>query len=155
MGRDAGFTLLEAMVAFIIAALALGALTQGAAGGLLSARVSGHTQEALSRAKSRMAVLGDRLASGEQRGDDGGGYAWRVTVTPVATARPEQDNDPARSGRAVLYAVTVTVSWRMDGGERQVVFGDARAVVAHLHPRGAPLVEDDRKPRRARIERVF
>ena len=126
MGRDAGFTLLEALVAFIIAALALGALTQGAAGGLLSARVSGHTQEALSRAKSRMAVLGDRLAPGEQRGDDGGGYAWRVTVTPVATARPEQDNDPARSGRAVLYAVTVTVSWRMDGGERQVVLSSQR-----------------------------
>ncbi len=132
--RDAGFTLLEALIAFVIAAMALGALTQGAAGGLLSARVSAHTQEALSRARSRMAALNGRLAPGEQGGDDGGGYRWRVAVAPVATSGPPQPNDPPQAGRAVLYAVTVVVSWRMDGAERAVSLSSQRLGAAAPEP---------------------
>ncbi len=132
---EAGFTLLEVLVAFIIAALALGALTQGAAGGLQSARVSGHYQEALARARSRLAVLGASPAPGEQRGDDGGGYAWRVSVTPVATAgRSREGIDPPRPVRAMLLAVTVRISWGMDGGEREVVLATERLGSAPPEP---------------------
>lgn len=135
MGREEGFTLLEVLVAFIIAALALGALTQGAAGGLQSARISGHYQEALSRARSRLASLGAAPVPGEQRGDDGGGYAWQVDVAPVATAgRPREGVDPPRPGRAMLLAVTVRISWRMDGGERQVVLATERVGSAPPEP---------------------
>ena len=127
MAREEGFTLLEVLVAFIIAAMALGALTQGAAGGLQSARVSGHYQEALSRARSRLATLGVAPVPGEQHGDDGGGYAWRIEVTPVATAgRPQEGVDAPRPARATLFAVTVRISWRMDGGEREVVLATER-----------------------------
>ena len=80
MGRDSGFTLLETLVAFLIAALAMGALMQGAAGGLQATRVAGHTQETLSRARSRLAAAALAPVPGEQQGDDGGGYAWRVTT---------------------------------------------------------------------------
>jgi general secretion pathway protein I len=133
--REAGFTLLEVLVAFIIAALALGALTQGAAGGLQSARVSGHYQEALSRARSRLATLDTAPAPGEQRGDDGGGYEWRINVTPIATAgRPREGVDPPRSGRATLLAVTIRISWRMDGGEREVVLATERLGLAPPEP---------------------
>ena len=135
MGHDGGFTLLEVLVAFIIAAFALGALTQGAAGGLQSARVSGHYQEALSRARSRLATLGAAPAPGGQRGDDGGGYAWQVDVTPVATAgRPREGVDPPRPGRAMLLAVKVRISWRMDGGEREVVLATERLGLAAPEP---------------------
>jgi general secretion pathway protein I len=135
MGREEGFTLLEVLVAFIIAALALGALTQGAAGGLQSARVSGHYQEALSRARSRLATLGAAPTPGEQRGDDGGGFAWQVDVVPVATAgRAREGVDPPRPGRATLLAVTVRVSWRMDGGERAVVLTTERLGSAPPEP---------------------
>lgn len=133
--RDAGFTLLEALVAFIIAALALAALTQGAAGGLQSARLSGHYQEALSRARSRLAVAAATPVPGEQHGDDGGGYAWQVSVVPVATAaRPRDEADLPSQGRPMLLAVTVRISWRMDGGEREVVLATQRLAMAPPEP---------------------
>ena len=132
--REHGFTLLEVLIAFVIASLALGALSQGAAGGLQSARVSGHYQEALSRARSRLATLGTPVP-GEQSGDDGGGYSWRVRVAPLATAgRAREGIDPMRPGRAVLLGVTVRISWRMDGGEREVALATQRVTVAPPDP---------------------
>lgn len=132
--REHGFTLLEVLVAFVIAALALGALSQGAAGGLRSARVSGHYQEALSRARSRLAGLGTP-APGEQGGDDGGGFSWQVRVASLATAaRAREGIDPMRPGRAVLLGVTVRISWRMDGGEREVALATERVGMAPPDP---------------------
>ena len=132
--REHGFTLLEVLIAFVIAALALGALSQGAAGGLQSARVSGHYQEALSRARSRLATLGTPVP-GEQSGDDGGGYAWQVRVAPLATAaRAREGIDPMRPGRAVLLGVVVRISWRMDGGEREVALATQRVTMAPPEP---------------------
>ena len=132
--REHGFTLLEVLIAFVIASLALGALSQGAAGGLQSARVSGHYQEALSRARSRLATLGTPVP-GEQSGDDGGGYSWRVRVAPLATTgRAREGIDPMRPGRAVLLGVTVRISWRMDGGEREVALATQRVTVAPPDP---------------------
>lgn len=133
--REHGFTLLEVLVAFVIAAVALGALTQGAAGGLQSARVSGHYQEALSRARSRLAALGAAVVPGDQQGDDGGGFSWRVRVTPLATAgRAREGVDPERPGRAVLLGVTVRIAWRMDGGEREVTLATERVGLAPPEP---------------------
>ena len=128
MRRDSGFTLLETLAAFLIAALALGALTQGAAGGLRAARVAGHTQEALSRARSRLAAAALAPVPGEQQGNDGGGYAWRVTTTLLLTAPPGR-GDILRPGMA-LYAVRASVSWAMDGGTREVALDTQRVVPA-------------------------
>lgn len=133
--REHGFTLLEVLVAFVIAAVALGSLTQGAAGGLQSARVSGHYQEALSRARSRLAALGAAVVPGDQQGDDGGGFSWRVRITPLATAgRAREGVDPERPGRAVLLGVTVRIAWRMDGGEREVTLATERVGLAPPEP---------------------
>ena len=64
-----GFTLLEVMVAFAIAALALAALTQAALGGLHATQAAAHTQEALSLAQSRLAAVALNPRAGEQSGD--------------------------------------------------------------------------------------
>ena len=129
MSREAGFSLLEVLVAFVIAALALGALTQGAAGGLQSARLSGHYEEAVSRARSRLAALGPAPASGEASGDDGGGFLWRTTVTPIATSTapaPQPGTDAGKAWRIALLGVAVRVTWRLDGGERAVLLTTER-----------------------------
>ena len=76
MRREArGFTLLEVLVALVIAGLALGALFSGAVTGLRSARLSLDYAEAVSRAKSHLAVagIGAPLVAGTQHGDDGAG----------------------------------------------------------------------------------
>ncbi len=139
-GQD-GFTLLEVLVAFVIAALAIGILFEGAVTGLRSARSAGHTEEAIARARSRLAAIGldGRLVAGEQSGDDGGGFSWRSRVTPLASSALGGDagaggggGQPAgaaagpQSPRAVLYAVSVSVSWSLDGGNRQVVLQTER-----------------------------
>lgn len=119
---DGGFTLLEVMVAFVIAALALGALMQGAGGGLQAAHVAAHTQQALSRARSHLAASALALAPGEQGGDDGGGYAWRATITRLLAAAPARSDGGQDATRRplVLYSLRVTVAWTMDGGRREV-----------------------------------
>ncbi len=133
MRREGGFTLLEVLVALVIAGLAVAALVQGSLTGLQSARLAGHYDEALVRARSRLAALGQSgtLAAGTQEGDDGGGFHWRTEVAETASV-------PAAPGRPVplpaLYAVAVTVTWAMDGGERRVSLQSER--VGSALPRG-------------------
>ena len=121
MIRERGFTLLEVLIAFVIAALALGGLFQGTTASLGSVRVSGQYQEALSRARSHLEAtgIGSRLMPGEQRGEDGHGFRWRVR-TVAAGGVPLARGDAAavaRGARLVLYDVVVVVSW--GGGIRQ------------------------------------
>jgi len=111
-----GFTLLEVMVAFAIGALALTALSSAALLGYSAVRISAHTQEAVSRARSRLDAVARSIHMGEQSGDDGGGFAWQAAVLPAASGDPRT----GETARLVLYHIWVDVSWRMDGGQRHV-----------------------------------
>jgi general secretion pathway protein I len=122
-----GFTLLEVLIAFVIAALAIGSLLHGAAGGIQNTAVASHYQEALSRARSRLAEAALAPVIGEQHGDDGGGFRWQTVVQVQAVARPpRKDIDPVLIGRPVLYGVRVAIRWSMDGGARTVVLSTRR-----------------------------
>ncbi len=141
--RQRGFTLLEVLVAFIIAALAIAALLQGAGGGLDNARTATHYEEALARAQSRMALLSTNLQPGSQQGDDGGGYLWSTSVQPGRSITrlnpppqpvPGQPATPARPEQTVLYAIAVTIAWDMDGPRRQVTLNSQRLGVAGTAP---------------------
>lgn len=123
-GGDAGFTLLEVLVAAVIAGLALAVLFRGAAGSVQAARVAAHVQEATSRARSRLSAL--ELAppvASEQAGDDGGGYRWR---TRVAMAE--------RGGGFALFDVSVLIAWNLDGGERRVELRSRQVAAAPPEP---------------------
>jgi prepilin-type N-terminal cleavage/methylation domain-containing protein len=121
-----GFTLLEVVIALIITGIAATALLTAAGSGLQATRTASIVDQAIVRAKSRLAaaVHGTRLAPGDWFGDDGGGFRWRLHVAPLATASPRPDGPVAiRSGAAVpvvLYGVSVWVTWDDAGTTRQV-----------------------------------
>lgn len=110
-----GFTLLEVLVAFIIAALALAVLYSGGIEGLAATRTIASRDEAVSRATSRLEALchGARLAPGLQSGDDGSGFHWRtqVQVADGATLGRGSPDDPQPPLRVTLFSVAVTISW--------------------------------------------
>jgi general secretion pathway protein I len=112
---NGGFTLLEVLVAFAIASIALAVLYHGAAGGLLGSRLAARTGEAVARARSRLAALCEtpRLMPGEQSGDDGGGYSWRTRINRASTKiiQPDSDDQSSPPQRADLFAVSVILSW--------------------------------------------
>lgn len=130
MRRDDGFTLLEVLVAFVIAAMALGLLFEAAADGVTAVRAAGRTEEAVSRAKSHLAALGRdvMLADGTFEGDDGDGYRWRIRIAPVATSAPAALPAPGgvRPWPLTLYAIAVTLSWTQDGRDYEVVLRTER-----------------------------
>ena len=131
---DRGFTLLEVLIAFIIAALALAVLFSGGLGGLQAATASGRYSEAVSRAQSHLAAAsaGDALVAGDRQGDEGRGFHWRVRVSPVATAASDL---ALRSGYVLtLYAVSAAISWSEDGHTRTVQLDTQAAAVAPPSP---------------------
>jgi len=79
---QAGFTLLEVMVAFVIAALASIILYQAGFGGAAQSTTAARYQEAVVRAQSRLASIGTltALRPAQASGDDGGGFKWRLDI---------------------------------------------------------------------------
>lgn len=121
---DGGFTLLEVLIAFAIAAIGLAVLYRGGLEGLFAARTGARMQEATSRAQSRLAAacVTPSLAPGERSGDDGGGFSWRMTVGRDDThlLKPEEPEAAAPPVRVDLLTVRVTVSWPGSARAREV-----------------------------------
>ncbi len=121
-----GFTLLEVIVALIIAGVAAAVLFQAAGTSLHATQNAALYDQAVARARSRLAASmhGTKLAPGEHRGDDGGGFRWQLRVSPVASAslRPVGLVGPraATSFSVTLYNVTVWISWNDGGTPRDV-----------------------------------
>src|SRR5436305_9009634 len=120
--RNAGFTLLEVVVALAIAGLALVGLFRAGSGGLFAVDTAARAEEAVQRAQSHLAAVGRNaaLTEGEFTGDDGGGYRWRLTVRPVSS-RQAPGQDGLTSVASTLFDVEVAISWPARDGERSVV----------------------------------
>jgi general secretion pathway protein I len=137
--RARGFTLLEVMIAFLISGLALGVLFQSGLSSLQSIQTAARYEEALARARSRLAtaVHGAPMAPGELEGDDGDGYHWRVRIAQESSTavRPYGMRGAGRpTWIAVgLYSISVWVSWAdhaAKGGPRREVRLDTQHVEA-------------------------
>ena len=135
---EAGFTLLEVLVALAIAIPALVLLYRQGAVAMGVTRTAAAYQEAISRAQSRLdALTGTGLAAGEQAGDDGGGFRWRTRIAPVASVslppRPSSRQMPGAG--STLYAVAVEISWPGPMGMRRFLLETRRLGMA---PAGGP-----------------
>lgn len=125
--NEHGFTLLEIVIALAIASLACVALMQAVSGGLRATSVSGHYQEALSRAHSHLEQLGTNLQTGEQSGAEGEGFKWHVAVQPIAVALGHvSSSEKGGTEVATLFGVTVVVEWDTDGGHQELVLSTRR-----------------------------
>jgi len=118
-----GFTLIEVLVAFAVAALLLVPLLRifsGGIGGLMRAdRAATAALWAESVLEARDGEL--PLEEGVEDGDLPGGYHWRRTVALYADATL-----PPQLGPLMPYAVTLTVSWPERGRMRDVTLATLR-----------------------------
>jgi general secretion pathway protein I len=120
---ERGFTLLEVLIATLIAAAMFAVLLQTALSGIRTVRNAGDYETAMALARSHVAMLGRDMADApaDSHGSDGP-FDWRVRVTREAVASSGAGivnwflhKDEAH---AALYAVSVTVSWRLEGQQR-------------------------------------
>ena len=123
--------LLEVLVAFVIAALALGVMIEASLGGLRAVATASRYQEALSLARSRLAAASvGSLAGHEQSGDDGHGFHWMVRIAPLGTVPlprgPVANTARMAEPQATLFGITVIESWQDNGRDRQVRLDSAR-----------------------------
>ncbi|MES2817372.1 MAG: prepilin-type N-terminal cleavage/methylation domain-containing protein [Pseudomonadota bacterium] len=118
--RQQGFTILEVLVAFLVAALLLTTILSGFASGMTGLFRADRYSVAALVAQSRMAEVGitEALKPGSYQGRDSADpdYSWRVEVSPL---------DWDYAGRfaemgGTLYRVKVSVFWQ--GGGRDNVF---------------------------------
>ncbi len=125
MRDERGFTLLEVLIALVIATAMLGVLLQTALSGIATVRSAGAYETAVALARSHLAMLGRNMADvpAGTHGSDGP-FDWRVQVVPEAVANPapgivnwflHKDEE-----RATLYAVSIVVDWQTSGHRREL-----------------------------------
>lgn len=123
-GGSQGFTLIEVLVAFSILSLTLAALFSLLSTSTRNTRIAGEYGDAMVHAESMMAQLGvtGPLRTGTTRGHFDDDFMWTLQVTK----RPRRERLERREINWDLLDVTLRVSWRSMGGERDVELSTIR-----------------------------
>lgn len=118
--KQSGFTILEVLVAFLVAALLLGVILSGFSTGLSSLARADRMSQAALVAQSRLAELGvlEPLQEGEVSGRDEqhNDYRWQVIVQPFDW----EYGDALSQQNTILYKVDIEVFWPV--GEKEHSF---------------------------------
>ena len=107
---DAGFTLVESLVALAIFVAVISALYQGLSVGWRGLRRADAEDMALALAQNKLATAGVEtpLVASTQSGAAGDGMLWQADIRPYATALPAAQTPQDLQG----FWVTVTVRWK-------------------------------------------
>jgi general secretion pathway protein I len=131
--RTRGFTLLEVLIALVIAGIALATVFRAASENIQATGAAARYQEALSRARSHLDGSSANLVFGEQEGDDGGGFHWRVAVRPLdSTGKKDSAGRTMEASSSLvitLCAVTVWINWREGTHGRMVRLDSERLLI--------------------------
>jgi general secretion pathway protein I len=129
-----GFSLLEVLIALLISGLALVSAFQAASESMRATTTARRYQEAVARAQSHLDALGANFAVGEQQGDDGNGFHWRIAVRPIdSTAKRDNGGGSVVKTDALvltLYAASVWISWEEGRQTRTVRLDSARLLTS-------------------------
>jgi len=118
--REAGFTLLEVLVAFAILSIAVVASIQGFAQGLRLLRLSGDHQQAILLADQKMREVVNPAEEPDRKEETEGAFKWERTVTIV----PAPDLTRTRATEQWrVYQISVKVAW---GEKRHVELATLR-----------------------------
>lgn len=132
--REAGFTLLEVLAAFVVFAVTLGALLQVFSAGLRDAQLADEYARALMIAQSQLddATATERLTEGSATGETAA-FRWTLETTAYDERQEsaEAQTAPEFFVPSRLLKLESVVRWRAaDGRDRNV-----RLVTLHLAPR--------------------
>jgi type II secretory pathway pseudopilin PulG len=99
---------LEVLIAFVILAFSLGAITSQFSGSLRSVRQGEEYAEAVAVARTQLAQLDleGMESAGPEAGETEEGYRWRRELSPLAEESLSASEDTLEP-----VVVTVTVSW--------------------------------------------
>ena len=120
--REAGFTLIEVVVAFVLLAMVLSTGFELFTTGMRRAVDLEERAQALAIAQSRIAAAGieENLKEGVAAGQsDDGKYRWTVTIVRSAEGTPEP-HQPIQTAYG-LYRIEAVVAWR-GADEREHTF---------------------------------
>lgn len=116
--RQAGFTLIEVLVALAIIGLALGALAGIFGVGLTAHETTSETEAALAVAEEQLALAAATPHAGTASGVFANRYTWRTVVAPYRDAASKTDDTPPNL--PPLYRIAVSVAWH-DGYRARAV----------------------------------
>lgn len=122
-----GFTLIELVTAFVVFAVAFGALMEIATSSMRSARRSAAYTQAALWAQSRLDVvgIGQPLRDGRDNGRFDESYDWELDVRKIDP--PPATDGTIDAGVVDLYRVELVVRWRDGAREQSASFVTLRA----------------------------
>jgi general secretion pathway protein I len=123
-GTDAGFTLIEILVALVILSISLVTIMQLFSGGLKASRIAGDYTQAIFLAREKMEelLLEKEILADITEGDFNNDYKWRAEITPFSLTAGGDDKVPVE-----VYEIRVSVN-RKDGTGKQVLLQTLKTV---------------------------
>ena len=141
-----GFSLLEVVVAFAIAAIALGVLGRIFGQGARHLALTRDYADAMTLADSVLAEYGNiKDPATRSLSESGGRFQWRVAIQPYLAQEETERKPPALDNAAItrlhLMQIDVVVEWDRYGKSRSLSVSSLRVVAAQedVSPLRTPL----------------